>query len=139
MSKIKLLFNCFNFNFKLERTKQTERVKTSVFVLPNFFIETVWLPRVCPKWDGNRLSKVIQLKSTASHGIHDASVVDNLNRYTGCSRSENKVSVGGCSKGVTHYEECYVACLSCLQHFCGPLLHCFTISYFYRLPIIILL
>ena len=43
--------------------------KVDVFL--NSVVETVWFPCICEKYEGDGLTKVIELKSASSNGIHD--------------------------------------------------------------------
>lgn len=44
---------------------------SKVDVLLDSVIETIWFPRICEKYEGDRLTKIIKLKSASPNGVHD--------------------------------------------------------------------
>ena len=59
----------------------------------NPIYKAVWLPVVSPIGDGHCLSKVVQLKATASHSIHDGCIVNHLIADAQIDSSDKEVGV----------------------------------------------
>jgi hypothetical protein len=58
---------------------QHQCVKAALPILLYFLVETVGLPFLGPKWDGDHLAESIHLQSAAANCTDDAGVVDHLN------------------------------------------------------------
>ena len=74
-------------------------MKSALQICFNLVKEAVRFPRLMPEWNGDRLSKVVQLQSTAANGIHDGSIVDHCVLDTQLNSTENQISVGGSTAG----------------------------------------
>ena len=60
----------------------------------NLVDKAIWFPRFSPEWNGDGLSEVVELQSTASNGIHDRGIVYDSVLDTKLHSSKDQVSVG---------------------------------------------
>ncbi len=75
------------------RTQQAQRVQFSAEIERDFVVEGVWLPRWREKWDGHRLSKVVQVDTTHANGRHDAGVVHDFRLDSQLFCAQQQISV----------------------------------------------
>ena len=74
-------------------------MKSALQICFNLVKEAVRFPRFIPEWNGDCLSKVVQLQSTAANSVHDGGIVDHSVLDTQLNSTENQISVGGSTAG----------------------------------------
>ena len=74
-------------------------MKSTLQVSFNLIKEAVRFPRLVPEWNGDCLSKVVQLQSTAAYGVHDGCIVDDSVLDTQLNGTKNQISVSGSTAG----------------------------------------
>jgi hypothetical protein len=62
-----ILFALF-FDFDVQ---ENEGMHSKVDVLFDFVVETVWFPSICEEYEGNGLTKIIELETASSDGVHN--------------------------------------------------------------------
>mmetsp|Transcript_9222 Transcript_9222/g.16212 ORF Transcript_9222/g.16212 Transcript_9222/m.16212 type:complete len:265 (+) Transcript_9222:267-1061(+) len=107
--------------------KQAERVELGLGIDLNLVVETVRLPVALEKRDRYSLAKVVQLKTTASNGVHNGCVVDDLHLDALLHSTQVHVCVCGCSKGVTNHKQSHIDLFSAFQNLIRSSLNKFAI------------
>lgn len=79
-------------------------MKTTINVDFNFVVKAVWLPRFGPIRYRNRFTKAIQLKTATSDGIHNRSIMNDLELNIFLFGAYNKVGVRCGTKWITDNE-----------------------------------
>ena len=71
-------------------------------ILFDFIVETVWTPLFGEEWNRHNLTETINLQTTATHCVHNRSIVNYLNSDTLLDTPEVKVSVSSGAEGIAN-------------------------------------
>lgn len=108
--------------------QQHQSVQTNLSVLVDLVVERIGLPRVSEENQRHGLAKVVQLQTASTNSVHNRGIVDGLVLDSELSGSNDQVSMGGGSKGITNNEECNVVLLGTSEDVVGGLLDHLSVS-----------